>query len=270
MREDDLELERLSDGAGSPLERALLDAGRSSGSSPSARNRTLAALGLAGSTALAAGAVSAAPVVAAGKAVGVGANLGVAKLLAIVSVVGAAVAIPVGVYVTNRNGRLPDRAAIARGAEAARPRVLPTPAMPEAPPASAVAPAVPERVAPAPVRAHLARAEGRDARRAEARDARRAEAAALAPGGVLADQLAVLDAARGALVDGNPQRALALLDAYARAYPSGQLALEAEVLRIDALAKSGRTALARSRAQAFLRQHPGSVLSARLRAHPID
>jgi hypothetical protein len=270
MSDDDLE--RLSDAARSPLERALLDAGRSYGSSPSARNRTLAALGLAGSTALAAGAVSAAPVVAAGKAVGVGANLTVAKLLAVVSVVGAAAAIPVGVYVMNRNARLPDRAAIARGAEAARPRVLPAPALPEAPAAPALAPAFieRERPAPAPVRPRAARAEGRDAHRVEARDAHRAEAAALAPGGVLADQLAVLDAARGALADGSPQRALALLDTYARAYPSGQLALEAEVLRIDALAKSGRTALARSRAQAFLRQHPGSVLSARLRAHPID
>jgi hypothetical protein len=43
------------------------------------------------------------------------------------------------------------------------------------------------------------------------------------------------------------------------------LKLEAEVLRIDALARSGRLAQAQTRAASFLARHPNSVLAARVR-----
>ena len=39
------------------------------------------------------------------------------------------------------------------------------------------------------------------------------------------------------------------------------------MLRIDALAKTGRTVEARQHAQAFLRVHPNSVLATRVRTH---
>ena len=52
--------------------------------------------------------------------------------------------------------------------------------------------------------------------------------------------------------------------------PAGGCRLEAEVLRIDALAKVGRKDAARQRAEAFLRRHPNSVLATRVRAHVAD
>jgi RNA polymerase sigma-70 factor, ECF subfamily len=78
-------------------------------------------------------------------------------------------------------------------------------------------------------------------------------------------ELAQLDAARARLAAGGADDALALLAAYDRSSPRGVLGLEAEVLRIDALSRSGRGAQARARAQAFLARHPTSVLAARVR-----
>jgi RNA polymerase sigma-70 factor (ECF subfamily) len=78
-------------------------------------------------------------------------------------------------------------------------------------------------------------------------------------------ELSRLDAVRRELALGRPQQALVLLDQYARASPRGALRLEAEVLRIDALSRSGRQAQAQARARSFLARHPNSVLGARVR-----
>jgi hypothetical protein len=83
-------------------------------------------------------------------------------------------------------------------------------------------------------------------------------------------ELAAVDAARATLARGDARKALSLLDAYAQNHPHGRLELEAEVLRIDALARSGRRDAAKARAEAFLRRHPNSVLAARVRAQPSD
>jgi hypothetical protein len=83
----------------------------------------------------------------------------------------------------------------------------------------------------------------------------------------LTRELVALDAARSTLARGDAQGALALLDQYARKNPGGRLAIEAEVLRIDALARSGRRDLATRRAEAFLKRYPNSVLAPRVRAH---
>jgi hypothetical protein len=56
-----------------------------------------------------------------------------------------------------------------------------------------------------------------------------------------------------------------LLDAYDRSAPRGALRLEAEVLRIDALSRSGRLQQAQVRARAFLARYPNSALAARVR-----
>jgi hypothetical protein len=87
---------------------------------------------------------------------------------------------------------------------------------------------------------------------------------------LLSEELGVLDHARLALVNGEGRRTLEELDAYDRRFPSGRLQIEAEVLRIDALAKLGRKEAARQRAEAFLRRHPNSVLATRVRAHVAD
>jgi len=87
---------------------------------------------------------------------------------------------------------------------------------------------------------------------------------------LLSAELGALDHARLALAGGDARRALEEIDAYDRAYPAGRLQIEAEVLRIDALAKLGRKDAARQRAEAFLRRHPTSVLATRVRAHVAD
>lgn len=84
-------------------------------------------------------------------------------------------------------------------------------------------------------------------------------------GAALQQELARLDAVRSSLASGRAEQALALLDTYAREAPRGALRLEAEVLRIDALSRTGRVEQARTRARAFLSRYPTSVLSARVR-----
>jgi RNA polymerase sigma-70 factor (ECF subfamily) len=78
-------------------------------------------------------------------------------------------------------------------------------------------------------------------------------------------ELQQLDKARALVAAGRGSAALSVLDDYARAAPRGALRLEAEALRIDALAQSGRSAEARARAAAFLARYPSSVLAARVR-----
>jgi len=95
-------------------------------------------------------------------------------------------------------------------------------------------------------------------------------AAATPAAALLTEELGALDHARVALVNGEGRRTLDELDAYDRRFPSGRLQIEAEVLRIDALAKLGRKDAARQRAEAFLRRYPNSVLATRVRAHVAD
>lgn len=83
----------------------------------------------------------------------------------------------------------------------------------------------------------------------------------------LTRELAALDRARLTLSSGDAGGAIGQLDAYQRSFPRGRLALEAEVLRIDGLAKLGRTTEARQHAQTFVRLHPNSVLATRVRTH---
>jgi hypothetical protein len=57
----------------------------------------------------------------------------------------------------------------------------------------------------------------------------------------------------------DPGEALALADEHARAFPSGRMAQEREVVAIQALSKLGRNAAARTRARSFLEQYPHSA-----------
>jgi outer membrane protein assembly factor BamD (BamD/ComL family) len=79
-----------------------------------------------------------------------------------------------------------------------------------------------------------------------------------------------LESARARLAQGDADGTLALLDQYAASYPSGRLKPEADVLRIDALSKSGRSAAAKKLAESFLQHYPNSVLAARARGHLND
>jgi hypothetical protein len=79
-------------------------------------------------------------------------------------------------------------------------------------------------------------------------------------------QVEALHAIRDVLGSGGPERALTLLDEFARAHPSSPLGEEVTVLRIDALVDAGRRTEATSIADAFLRKHPSSAYAQRLRS----
>jgi hypothetical protein len=225
---------RLREEAGSDFERALLDAGTSYRSSEAVRARTLAALGIAGSAALTAGTAGGASSTLLTKA-------GWTKLLAI-SGIGATVAAPVGYYAWQRAQEAPAPVAVVQ-VQGARP-VPPAPRAPEPPAPETRAEPAARAVPPAP--------------KAEPRTP---------SASALTAELGALDAARSRLSSGDAAGALSLLDDYARAYPRGRLVLEAEVLRIDALAKSGQMGAAKRRAEAFLKRHPNSVLASRVRTY---
>ena len=235
---------RLREESASALERALLEAGRSYRSSGTARAKTMAALGVAGSATLLAGAAQAVPLATLAKMTW---TTTWGKLLAAISIVGAAAAVPVGYFAWQRHH--------------------PTKHVGSAPAVIAAKPseAEPTQVPPALIGRAL------EDQAMESGSAGAASAAHLVrPPVTLAHELSSLDAARGLLARGDATGALARLDAYGRAYPHGRLGLEAEVLRIDALAESGRRDAARARAEAFLQHHPHSVLAARVRTRLGD
>jgi hypothetical protein len=224
------ELPRLREERGSALEHALLGAGVSPVVSQRTRAKTLAALGVAGSAALLASTV-AGPLTTLAK-------LGWAKVLLGLSLVGVAGALPVvSYYYAHRDHSHEAAVAAPRRAHAPLQRVVASSIVAE----------------PAKAELHKARAVTRPR-------------VAHSTQQTLVLELAALDAVRSTLTSGDAHSALALLDIYGDRFPHGRLELEAEVLRIDALAQSGQPDLARRRAEAFLRHHPRSVLAARVRA----
>jgi hypothetical protein len=100
---------------------------------------------------------------------------------------------------------------------------------------------VPERVAPAPSTTHGRVFE------TEAQQ--------------LAQERRAIDDARAALGAGDTTRALGVLDEHARAFPRGILREEREALSVRALARAGRGAEAKTRAEAFHKQFPQSLFA---------
>jgi len=230
------ELRRLLDESDNATEKALLHAGRSYRSGRETRAKTLAALGIASSTAV---------VVASGSAsASLPFKLTGAKLLIAVSAVGAVSLAPVAYRSFYKSHGTPP--AVTAPAARSAPVHVAAPVV-TAPP-----------VVEAPANSSVVTADQRPPARPAARVAEPVS---------LAQELAALDAARATMARGDSQGALLLLDGYAKTCPQGRLRLEAELLRIDALAKSGQTQAAKKRAEAFLRHHPGSVLAARARSY---
>jgi len=83
-------------------------------------------------------------------------------------------------------------------------------------------------------------------------------------GGTSAAELAVLDRARAVLADGEPARALSILDTYRARFPRGIMTPEASILRIEALVKAGDRPAAKRLADAFLQADPASPYSSRI------
>lgn len=135
-----------------------------------------------------------------------------------------------------------------------------TPAPPRAP-AAAVAPPVqhPAEVSAAPEE----RTPSVRSARPAARTARSRSTASPPP--ALAAEIAALDAVRRAMAAGDFERALEATEAYAREFPRGQLAADADALAAQALAGRGERAAARERAERFLERHPDDPHAARMR-----
>jgi hypothetical protein len=79
------------------------------------------------------------------------------------------------------------------------------------------------------------------------------------------DEPQLIERARKALAS-DPRRALALAAEHQRRFPSGALSVEREVILIEALARSGQTGAARSRALAFEARYPKSIHLPRVQA----
>jgi hypothetical protein len=78
--------------------------------------------------------------------------------------------------------------------------------------------------------------------------------------GELANQIALVDAARSALANGEAQRALSIVHDYQTQYPSGTFRPEVAAVKIEALVKLGRMSEARALAERFVVTHgPGPL-----------
>lgn len=294
----------LKDSSRSPLSRALLDAARRDGLPEGARGRALVALGL-GTGVTAAGAaattVAKASTLVLGKwfAIGalgavtaaVSAGYVVHRTLAtdesvrrpeVVTAVGAGRSARAAPASWTEMAAAPVRSASAAPPLPASPPVYAAP--PDVPPfAAAVSSAQPLSPAPAEPGARVVTAE-------PARPRGTRVAVDRVPHGVatqadvqpetapetlsapadqrpdsLSMQLGALSRVRAALAARDPSRALDLLAAFERRNPSSSLAEEATVLRVEALACTGRVTEARALGEAFAGSHAASPYLERVR-----
>lgn len=277
---------RLREGELSEAERALLDSASDDAPSFGAREKTLAALGLAAGASLAAPGVAHAAQGAGGvgasasasaSAVKVGSvtSLMVLKWLGTGALVGTVAATGI-VTLTTPGPLLRPPAAAAREASPREARSV-TPAR-RSPRAGLAALPASEQSAPAlrpvdEVPSVAAPARATPARGAVPGDQPDPGAvapplpspAAAATGNVM-EEVASLDRARAALAAHDASGALARLAAHEAAFPRGALLPEAILLRVRALRELGRQAEATAVAERFLASHPDSAQAARLRA----
>jgi hypothetical protein len=82
----------------------------------------------------------------------------------------------------------------------------------------------------------------------------------------LFEELRLIEAARASVGRSSPGSALAVLDAYDKAYPGGQFQPEAMALRVQALSQSGNQSAARALLRELERRYPQHPLLARARA----
>ncbi len=224
--------QRLLDGTGTALERTLLQELRSYRGPDEMRNRTLAALGVTGSAGLATG----------GALAWLSGKIWGTKLLLTVSVASVLVGVPAGYFILRQSA---------------------TPSAPPAPPTAAAMPSVQQLSALAPATtATVVAAPASPTPPPVARASRRG----VTTSADLRAELEALDTVRSTLAHGDFFRSLSLLDTYFQRFHHGRLHLEAEILRIDALARGGQADAARSYAKEFLRHNPKSVHAARLQS----
>jgi hypothetical protein len=277
---------RLHEDCHGQVERALLEAGRNYRAADRARTKTLAALGLTVSAAATAASAAATVAASASPAANVSwLGVGWAKFALGVSAVGAlaapvaylawpAPAAPTQVVAENRQPRTPRTGNAGNGShertndndETMGPSIVPRD-VPKADTGTVVPPArsadelgLISRGGSAQ-RGNVARPSAPPAKTVPSKGS---------PSAILSAELAMVEGARSLLSNGDARSALSVLDTYSRMYAHGHLELEAEVLRIDALSRSGQPDAASKRAETFLRKHPNSVLANRVRGFLAD
>jgi hypothetical protein len=77
----------------------------------------------------------------------------------------------------------------------------------------------------------------------------------------LSAERVLLDEARAALAQGEPDRALEKLERHRRTFPAPLLGEERDAMVVQALAKAGRADEAKTRAESFRRRYPDSLFS---------
>jgi TolA-binding protein len=116
----------------------------------------------------------------------------------------------------------------------------PAPVVPQPTPVEPIPAAVPEE-APKAAPAERVRSESR-----------------VAPVSDIREEIRLLDQARAAVKSGAHDKALRTLAKYDQKFPRGQFRQEAQVLRMEALKQSGKSASASALAKRFLAEHPNS------------
>jgi hypothetical protein len=259
---------RLLDGDAGALEQTLLRAAKRDQPASDARHRAAIAIGLAtGAAAATTAGTAAAGVLGAEAASGAAGAAGVTGISGAAGAAGAAgagaaakvasaggaivVAKWIGIgLATSAIAVTAVRATVTHEPEAIAVHVAPAPSAPRAPeplalpPVAVAAPAsldppAPSTAPPAPTRA---------------------------PAPSIGEEVALLDRARAALAEGDPERTSRLLDQHARAFRGGALGPEAAVIRIDALVAMGDERAAFALATRFLAAHPDGPLSRHVRA----
>ena len=91
-------------------------------------------------------------------------------------------------------------------------------------------------------------------------------AGASASSDALSREIARIEAARAALGSNEPTQTLRLLDSYDRDFPHGAFSVEVSVLRVEALARAGRTDEARRLGARFLAEHHEGPFARRVTA----
>lgn len=245
--------ERLIHG-GDDFEKSLLQSARKDGPSQDGKARLLLTMGLgvtaAGSTVSSAAAATTSslatsilPWIAAGALLGTG-------MIAAVSTLTSKEPPPSPTAIARTNGPFTSSA---RESVSSSPLLVPSPAISSSPPihpsttvfqTNTTESSLPSKVASAPAPSSLPPHKEEDS---------------------LINELRLLDQARAALSSGNLATANTSLQQYVRDYPQGKLSLEAQILRIDLLLRQGNRSQAKQEAEAFVKAHPQSPHTPRLR-----
>lgn len=274
--------ERFIDREADDFERMLLASATRDAMRPEQKRAMVLALGLATVATVSTGATVPGAVAGAGKAgtAIVAKSKGTLGVVALGKWILGITLTSAAVVGAGHGVRIAYRASQAPSAEAAQRSPLPTsgpltaPAAPAAPPPDLLpsvdvaalpsAPALVLEAAALPVAPRVVSAPASPPAQAAPPPAPTTQAPVV-PRSAMTDELRAIDRARSAVASGDLQEATRALDAHASAFPAGVFSDEAQVLRIDVLAKKGERRGAEAAARAFLASRPRSPQAPRVR-----